>query len=149
MVSQQLQRNIRQQRKSRFVRVGNIETIVKQSRRNICFFGNDGRQQRVAGFGLLTVGNHFGQGNTRAENRHHRHIFVKQGNRSVFEFAGGITVGVDIADFFQFQSTFQSAGKIDAPSDINHVAEVFQLIGNRFDRRGIAENFFHFGRQFA
>ncbi len=47
-----------------------------------------------------------------------RQLFIDKGIRPVLHLAGGIAFGVDVADFFELESTFESDGKIDTASEI-------------------------------
>jgi hypothetical protein len=54
-------------------------------------------------------------------------------DRPVLEFAGGITLGMDVGDFLQLQRPFEGDGIGRAAAEIEDVLDLRQAAGQRLD----------------
>ncbi len=68
------------------------------------------------------------QGIAGGEN-HHRDMFVDKGDRAMLKFTRCISLCVDIADFFEFQSAFESERIHQATAEEKDIAGLGQLAG--------------------
>ena len=60
--------------------------------------------------------------------RHRTGMFsIDQGDRSVFHFAGRIALGMDVGNLLELQRAFVGNRHVDAASQIETVANIFQL----------------------
>ena len=76
----------------------------------------------------------FGEGVVFDE-RQHRHVFVNQRQRPVFEFACRVRFGVDVGQFFQFERAFGGDGVVFAAAEVEAAVALFECFGGLVRRR--------------
>ena len=74
--------------------------------------------------GLLQVGRGLLEQRPRRRDGDHRHVRVDQRDRAVLHLAGGIALGVDVADLLQLQRAFQRDREAVAAAEVQHVARL-------------------------
>lgn len=148
IISQKLQRQIQQKRRKYFRGRRHRQQQIEQLFRPPVTVKAHAGQKRMSGPRFLAVGNHFVINPAAGrQHRRHRHIFIKQRNRPVFQFSRRVAVGIDVADLFQFQGAFLRRRQIDAAGNINHLPVVFQPFRRGLHFSVLAQRLFHFGRQ--
>ncbi len=121
VIREELQRNDFQQRRENFRRRGKLDDVVGGFASEMVFFRGDGDDDAVAGFDFFDVGDAFfvaGDGFrigvvARGQDDDGQ-IFIDERVGAVFHFAGGIAFGVNVRNFLQFQSAFQSDRIVNA-----------------------------------
>src|SRR3569623_1348601 len=78
---------------------------------------------RIELFEQIVVGGH----------RDHRHVRIDQRERAMLEFAGGIGLGVDVGDLFQFERAFHGDGILRTPAEEQGVVLVGEILGELLD----------------
>ncbi len=80
---------------------------------------------------LLQIGRGLLEQRAGRRDRDHRHAAVDQRDRAVLHLAGGIALGVDVADLLQLQRAFQRDREAGAAAEIQHVARLGDAGGER------------------
>ena len=106
-------------------------------------------QLAAAGDHLAGVAGGFIEQTIRRGDQHHRHTVVDQRDRPMFHFAGGIALGMEIAELLQLQRAFQSDRITSAAAEIEDVAGLRQAVGDRVIARQLAQHTANQIRQFA
>ena len=68
---------------------------------------------------------------------------LNQANSSVLQFASSVCFGVDVADFFQLQTSLQADGIVDATAHKEHIVCIRILCCKPLDALFIFQNFLH------
>ena len=129
MIGQQLQRHRGQQRRQGFRGRRQIQGGVHLFSQFGIALGQHRQRYPLPGFDFPDVANHFvvqpipgGQGQGG-------HIAVNQGNGAVFHFSGRIALGVDVADFLEFQRALLGNGGVGPPAQEQETGIVPELPG--------------------
>ena len=75
----------------------------------------------VACLDLLNIRHNFIIDLIFKRDNNHRHILIDQRDRAMFHLGCGITLGMNIGDFFQLQGTLKRHREIDPPSQIEKI----------------------------
>ena len=67
----------------------------------------------------------------------------------MFHFGGRVAFGVNVADFFELESTFQGGRKIVQPTEVQEVIEAVILFGDGLNLLVTIESLFHRGRHLS
>ena len=60
---------------------------------------------------------------------HHRHLFIYQGNRSVFHLCCGIALGMYVRYLLEFECTLQSNRIVVTASQVDKVVSICECLG--------------------
>ncbi len=108
-------------------------------------FGDKGEDGSAAGLDLHEVAEHFFEGVAVAAHADDDEVGVDEGDRAVFHFAGGIALGIDVADLFKFEGGLEAGSEhvVAAEEEEAVVGGVF--FGQRLDGVVLMEDLFDFG----
>ena len=93
----------------------NLDHKINQAGQVGIALGDNSDYAAFTGFDLLNVRDHLFVGTIFGGNYHDGHILVNEGDGAVFHLGSGVALGVDVADFFEFQGSFERDGEIHAP----------------------------------
>ena len=68
---------------------------------------------------------------------------VDEGDGAVFHFAGGISFGVNIGEFFEFQGAFAGDGVEGVASEVEEGVSAQEFLGGIWDIAHARERVFH------
>ena len=136
--------------------------MVGSFARELIVHGNDRNHDAVARFDFFDVrhaffiaGHRFGIGFIASGQHDDGKIFVDKRVRSVLHFAGGITFGMDVRNFFELQGPFERDGIMDAAAQVKEIRVAKKLprkifieagrigLQNGFDFVGDTQRFLH------
>ena len=92
---------------------------------------------------LLHVGHRLLEHRVARRDDDHRHRFVDERDRPVLEFAGGVTFGVDVAQFLELERAFERERIGRAAAEVEHVAgardRMRELLGGGLELERLGE----------
>ena len=106
----------------------------------IVSIGGKSHQIRAAALALYHVADGLFVESWLSEHANDQSTVFNQGNGSVFEFAGCISFGMDVADFFHLETAFQANGIIDAAADEEYIFRVCLLCRKPLDPLLVLQN---------
>ena len=133
MVREELQGHYRHQGCKSLVGSGNFNHVIRQGLYLGISLGNNRHNLALTGLHFLNVADHFLIGTILGGNENHRHLLVNQSNRSMLHLSSRIALRMDVRNFFQLQSSFQSHREVVAPTQIEHVACILVCRSNLLD----------------
>ena len=95
----------------------------------------DGDHRAAARLRFLDVADHLLEHVIVRRDRHDRHAFVDERDRSVLHLAGRIAFGVNVGDFLQLQRALERDRIVDAAAEEQEVGPVVELLRHLLDRR--------------
>ncbi len=111
--------------------------------------GADGDDAAAPGFDLLDVGEGlFVDGVLGAED-HHGELAVDEGDGAVLHLAGGVALGVDVADLFELEGPFGGDGELVAPAQVEEGGGLGVLAGDSLVDVDVLEEGLHVGGDLA
>ena len=128
VIAEQLHRHDRQQRAEQLVDFRHRQQGVKELR--IRTVRGNPHQLGIPGLGLLGIAEHLVEDGARDRDRDNGHPSIQKGNRAVLHLAGGVTLGMDVADFLELQRPLEGNRIVDSPSQEDHVLGVREQMGH-------------------
>ena len=104
---------------------------------------DDGEDAAAAGAGLFEIGDDLFVAGSWQRQHQHRHVLVDQRNRPVLHLAGGIALGVDVADFLELQGALKGYREHQTATEKQHVARAGVLLGDGADVGFAGEDLLH------
>ena len=101
VIAQQLEWNRAQDGHERIISRVDFDGVVRNAGHLLVPFGDHSDDFASARLHLLNVGQYFFIVGILRGHDEHGHVFIDEGNGAVFHFRGRVTLGVDIADFFE------------------------------------------------
>ena len=108
-----------------------------------------GNDPAAAGGNLLDVGERLLVERPLGGQHHHRQAGVDQGDGAVLHLAGGIGLGVDVADLLELEGPFVGRGRLEVATQEQKVGGLVVLLGHVSDRRAALQRFLYQPRQLA
>ena len=132
MVGQQLQRNRVDNRcdavlHRRHMQRGGVHVIS-----NTAVLVSENQQFSTARADFLKIGFEFFDQRVVGCDGNHRHVGVNQGQRAVFQFTGGVGLGVYVGDLLEFECAFQRNRKLIAATQKQRVLPCRRIVGQFF-----------------
>src|SRR5712671_4555784 len=88
---------------------------------------------------LFNVGHHLGVDMVQESDGNDRSIRIDQCNGTVFHFAGGISLRVNIGNLLELERSLKSDGISEAAAQVEEIVEPAVLVGNSFDGLVLAQ----------
>lgn len=85
-------------------------------------------QLAAASLDLLEVGLELVEQAVVRRDGNNGHVAADQGERAVFEFAGGVSFGVDVRDFFELERAFERDRPVPAAAEEKRVVAVGDVL---------------------
>ena len=130
VVGQKLQRDGRDQRLQKFVDFRNVDDIVGHLFHTGVAFAGDRDDCTSPSFYFFEIAHDLWIDAALWDDEDAWRFFINQGDRSVFHFRSRVAFRVDVADFFQLESTFECGRKVVQPTEVQKVVEAVVLVGD-------------------
>ena len=131
MVGEQLQRHGRDQRLEQGRRVRHVDDVAAPGPAiEVVALGGDGDDDAVAGAHLFDVAEHLGVVLVLHGDRDDRHALVDQRDGAVLHLAGGVALGVDVADLLELERALHRDGVLQAAAEEEEVLRAGVALGD-------------------
>ena len=119
VVGEQLERDDREDRRERVVRVGHPADVVGEPLDLDVALGRDRDDAGVASATLHDVADDLVVDRRARDDRHERALGIEQRDRSVLELAGRVALGMDVADFLELERALERGRVARIPRPTN------------------------------
>src|SRR5262249_16012975 len=103
---------------------GDRKDAERRDLRGDSFLIGQNNDLAAAGFDFLQIAQRLFEITVTRQQHNYRHLLIDERNGTMFHFAGGVALGMNVRNFFQLESPFESDGIVNSSAQVKKISIV-------------------------